>query len=103
MCFSPYGSYEPRPVREGPHRPAGAGPSTAELDPDLFGPKPTPPAWHGPESHTHTHTHNGADEGSQSGVGTQAAAVAAVFGAAQTREATIVELADGSRVLICPI
>ena len=98
MCFSPYGSYEPRPVREDSARPEGAGPSTAELDPDLFGPKPTPPAWHEHESHTH----NGTTEAPPAAA-TQAAAVAAVFGTAQTREATIVELADGSRLLICPI
>lgn len=98
MCFSQYGTYAPRPVREEPARPEGAAPTTAELDPKLYGPRPTPPAWE-PE---HSHTHNGSND-AQPAAGTQAAAVAAAFGVAQTREATIVELADGSRLLICPI
>ena len=99
MCFSQYGTYAPRPVREEPVRPEGAAPTPAELDAKLYGPRPTPPAWE-PE---HSRTHNGSNELAQPVSGTQAAVVVAAFGVAQTREATIVELADGSRLLICPI
>lgn len=67
MCFSQYAQYAPRPVIEEqnyqyevPARPEGAPPTKAELDNNLFGPKPMPPQWQQKKNgHVHNHSHNG--------------------------------------------
>jgi hypothetical protein len=91
MCMSSYAEYHPRPVLEEPvHRPEGAAVSSAEADMNLFGPKPMPPAW------TH-HAHADESDGMQ-------AAISSVSGG-KTQEAggVIVELSNGTRLLICPV
>ena len=71
MCFSQYAQYAPRPVvqdqhyqYEAPTRPEGAPPTKAELDDNLFGPKPLPPEWQQKKNgHSavvdHAHDHHG--------------------------------------------
>jgi len=112
MCFSQFAQYAPRPVKEyaPAQRPAGAPPTNAELDPNLYGPVPTPPEWQ--EASTpgngHSHITGGAEtpaaivyaaDGSAVANGT--AAISAVK--TQTLEAVVVELANGTRLLICPL
>jgi hypothetical protein len=93
MCMSAYSTYHPRPVRtdEQP-RPVGAPPTAAELDPNLFGPKPVPPEWADAAGDVVGDRH-GTNE------------VVGVQGAVSSRSAggVIVELADGTRLLICPV
>ena len=112
MCFSQYAQYTPRPVNESAvetpvQRPSDAPPTKAEMDENLFGPIPTPPEWQvAPPS-----------ENDQN----QAADVTNIPGAAvftnagngcgnavtsvktQTVEAVVVELANGTKLLICPL
>jgi hypothetical protein len=119
MCFSQYAQYAPRPVYqyEPPERPAGAAPTKAELDENLYGPVPLPPEWqqpmvtdqgNGPSHDSHNHQ--------QATVSTPAAAaavhVANVQGdgsaeiasiKTQTVEAVVVELSNGTKLLICPL
>jgi hypothetical protein len=119
MCFSQYAQYVPRPVvqkeyeYEAPTRPEGAPPTKADLDENLFGPKPLPPQWQkktGSEGngHSHSHVHNTGPAqpaaavhvaGAQNGNG--AAAVTSVT--TQTVEAVVVELSNGTKLLICPL
>lgn len=117
MCFSQYAQYAPRPVYqyEAPERPAGAEPTKADLDENLHGPVPLPPEWQQSSSQDdghshHTHEHHQAAE-------TPAAAAAAVHVAnsqangsagiisvkTQSVEAVVVELANGTKLLICPL
>jgi len=106
MCFSPYAQYVERPVkREAPIRPEGAPPTTAELDPNLFGPKPTPPEWQEAIEPTNGHSHEGTAQGAPA-VAVQAVAssgksISSI--STQTLEAVVVELADGTKLLICPL
>ena len=87
-------------------RPEGAPPSAAELDDNLYGPKPTPPEWTVAPRNGHSHTH---DEVSSSNVAVQAisgqangsAQIASV--STQKVEAVVVELANGTKLLICPL
>jgi hypothetical protein len=91
MCMSSYAQYHPRPVLdEIVHRPQGAAVTPAESDTNLFGPKPTPPAW------TH-HTHNRQADDMQT-------VISSVSGG-KTVDAggVIVELSNGTRLLICPV
>lgn len=91
MCMSSYAQYHPRPVRdETLPRPEGAAVTSAEADTNLFGPRPTPPAW----TH-HMHNHHADDV---------QAVISSVAGA-KTVDAggVIVELSNGTRLLICPV
>ena len=111
MCFSQYSQYAPRPVAEESSakvtRPAGAPPSRAEMDPNLFGSIPTPPEWRvaAEEAHMHEHTHapttNGSTGIAVQAVGNGTSEIAGV--STQTLEAVVVELANGSKLLICPL
>ena len=130
MCFSQFAQYAPRPVYhyEPPARPDDAPPTKAELDDNLYGPKPLPPQWQQPavqengHSHEHTHVGNGAAAPAVTPVAvapvaaapvaaaTPAATVVATNGSTaiasvstQTVEAVVVELANGTRLLICPL
>ena len=129
MCFSQFAQFEPRPTFEeavpAATRPEGAPPTQAEQDPNLYGPIPMPPEWRAetnPEdSHTHDHEHetngNGNHLHSVNAPQTPAATVYAAptpeNGAAatstiaaittQTVEAVVVELANGTKLLICPL
>jgi hypothetical protein len=91
MCMSSYAQYHPRPVLdETVRRPQGAAVTSAEADTNLFGPKPTPPAW---THHTHTEP---ADD--------MQTVISSVSGG-KTVDASgvIVELSNGTRLLICPV
>ena len=119
MCFSQYAQYVPRPVveqeyeYEAPVRPEDAPPTKADLDENLFGPKPLPPQWQkktgsAENDHSYSHAHgNGTAQpaaavhvaGAQNGNG--AAAVTSVT--TQTVEAVVVELSNGTKLLICPL
>ena len=104
MCFSIFAQYAPRPVYEydPPERPQNAAPTVADLDDNLYGPKPLPPEWQKPamvnEGHTHSHAHsNGAQTAvkaapSQNGTGSAGlnAGVAAI----------VVELTNGTKLRI---
>jgi hypothetical protein len=116
MCFSQFAQYTPRPVYqyEAPERPEGALPTKADLDENLFGPKPLPPEWQKPLAPDHGHTHND-DQGN--GNAATAGPAAAVHVAqtqsngsnsvakvtTQTVEAVVVELSNGTKLLICPL
>jgi hypothetical protein len=106
MCFSPYAQYVERPVKKDPQvRPEGAPPTRAELDPNLFGPKPTPPEWQQAVEPSNSHSHEVTAQGAQA-VAVQAVAsngnsISSV--STQTLEAVVVELADGTKLLICPL
>jgi hypothetical protein len=91
MCMSSYAEYHPRPVREETfHRPEGAAVTSAEADSNLFGPKPMPPAWtHHPHDHD-THEMQTVISSVSGGKTTDAGGV-------------IVELSNGTRLLICPV
>ena len=91
MCMSSYAEYHPRPVREeAVHRPEGAAVTSAEADMNLFGPKPMPPTW---TNHAHDHD---AEE---------IQAVVSSVSSQRTQDAggVIVELSNGTRLLICPV
>ncbi len=129
MCFSQFAQYAPRPVKHHdydeyeytvPVRPEGAPPSKAELDDNLFGPKPTPPEWQERRApvndHSHSHSHeakgtaaavvqvktgqNGSATKSETAIkgGTSVTSVTT-----QTVEAVVVELSNGAKLLICPL
>lgn len=131
MCFSQFAQFEPRPTFEevvpAATRPEGAPLTSAEQDPNLYGPIPMPPEWRvetTPEDgHPHDHEHEH-DQVSNDGhahtaeaAGTPAATVYAASspgnGATttstiasvktQTVEAVVVELANGTKLLICPL
>ena len=113
MCFSQYAQYVPRPVKEytPPVRPEGAPPTNAELDDNLFGPKPMPPEWQQPATvaqngHDQTHKHNGsraAPAAAINVVGSQQAGTTVASVTTQTVEAVVVELSNGTKLLICPL
>ena len=112
MCFSQYAQYAPRPVEEGAaenpvQRPSGAPPTKAEMDENLFGPIPTPPEWQvAPPSDTSQKQAATEPENSGAAVFTTSAngsgnTVTTVK--TQTVEAVVVELANGTKLLICPL
>ena len=118
MCFSQYAQYAPRPVYqyEPPERPAGAAPTKAELDENLYGPVPLPPEWQQPSGQDNGHSHHAHDhhQAAESPATAAAAAVpeshAQTNGSAaitsvktQTVEAVVVELSNGTKLLICPL
>ena len=121
MCFSQYAQYTPRPVYqyEPPERPEGAPPTKADLDENLFGPKPLPPQWQKPALHDHghdhqhsheTHHHNGNGAASPSPAAAVHVTQPQANGAAtvtsvttQSVEAVVVELSNGTKLLICPL
>ena len=125
MCFSQFAQFEPRPTFEevvpAVMRPEGAPPTQAEQDPNLYGPIPMPPEWRveatsdNGQDHVHEHSENNGHKHATNAVETPAAAVYATTnqgnGAAtsvtsvttQTLEAVVVELANGTRLLICPL
>jgi hypothetical protein len=120
MCFSQFAQYAPRPVYqyEPPERPESAPPTKADLDENLFGPKPLPPQWQQPVMHDHSHDHGHSHEAQhQNGNGATGAPAAAVHVAqaqangstsvasvtTQTVEAVVVELSNGTKLLICPL
>jgi hypothetical protein len=89
--MSSYAEYHPRPVREeSVHRPEGAAVTSAEADMNLFGPKPMPPAW------TNQPHGNDAEE-------IQAVVSSVSSGKTQDAGGVIVELSNGTRLLICPV
>ena len=93
MCMSAYSTYHPRPVTQDDQpRPIGVAPSHAELDTNLFGPRPMPPEWAEAADLVAEH-HHGTNE------------VVDVQGAVSSQPAggVIVQLADGTRLLICPV
>ena len=119
MCFSQFAQYAPRPVKHhdydeyeytAPVRPEGAPPSKAELDDNLFGPKPTPPEWQEKSAPVNGHNHetNGTataavqvkagQNGTAINGGTSVTSVTT-----QTVEAVVVELSNGTKILICPL
>jgi hypothetical protein len=115
MCFSQFAQYAPRPVYqyEPPERPESAPPTKADLDENLYGPKPLPPQWQQPVVHDHghrdeAHHHNG--NGTATAPPAAAVHVAQANGSAtvasvttQTVEAVVVELSNGTKLLICPL
>ena len=116
MCFSQYAQYAPRPVYqyEPPERPAGASPTKADLDENLYGPVPLPPEWQQPtgqgNGHSHeTHHHHQVAESPAAAAavhvanvqGSGSAEIASVT--TQTVEAVVVELSNGTKLLICPL
>ena len=121
MCFSQYAQYAPRPVveqnyeYEAPERPEGAPPTKADLDDNLFGPKPLPPEWQqkaneSQNGHSHNHIHTNGNGTAQPAAavhvantqnGNGATTVASV--STQTVEAVVVELSNGTKLLICPL
>lgn len=110
MCFSQYTEYAPRPVREEMDvtvvRPEGAPPSKAELDGNLFGPKPTPPEWAVAQAPANGHTHTHAEVAPKvavQAIGSQVNGAAIASVSTQTVEAVVVELANGTKLLICPL
>ncbi len=125
MCFSQFAQFEPRPTFEeavpAVTRPEGAPPTQAEQDTNLYGPIPMPPEWRveatsdNGQDHVHEHSENNGHKHATNAVETPAAAVYATTnqgnGAAtsvtsvtsQTVEAVVVELANGTRLLICPL
>jgi hypothetical protein len=91
MCMSSYAQYHPRPVREeAVERPVGAEVTSAEADMNLFGPKPMPPSW---THHAHDHETN------------EMQTVISSVSGGKTQDAggVIVELSNGTRLLICPV
>ena len=118
MCFSQYAQYAPRPVYEyeAPERPAGAAPTKADLDENLYGPVPLPPEWQQPSGedlgHIH-HTHNhqptadsipGAAAAEVHVANTQTNGSTAITSVkTQSVEAVIVDLSNGTKLLICPL
>jgi hypothetical protein len=93
MCMSAYSTYHPRPVTPDGHpRPVGAPATTAELDANLFGPRPVPPEW-AEKADDAVENHHGTNEA----IGVQGAI------SSQQTGGVIVELADGTRLLICPV
>ena len=125
MCFSQFAQFEPRPTFEeavpAATRPEGAPPTQAEQDPNLYGPIPMPPEWRveatsdNGQDHVHEHSENNGHKHATNDVETPAATVYATTnqgnGAAtsvtsvttQTLEAVVVELANGTKLLICPL
>ena len=108
MCFSQYAQYAPRPVEENSvethvHRPSGAPPSKAELDENLFGPIPTPPEWRvsPPAEASQEQTTTNPNDPAAAVFTTGGNSVAPVK--TQTVEAVVVELANGTKLLICPL
>ena len=93
MCMSAYSTYHPRPViQDDQPRPIGVAPTPAELDTNLFGPKPMPPEWAVTADDVAEHHH-----GTNEVVGVQGAV------SSQPAGGVIVQLADGTRLLICPV
>lgn len=119
MCFSQFAQYVPRPVYqyEAPERPEDAPLTKADLDENLYGPKPLPPQWQKPAVHDHGHSHEGHSHEANHQNGNGAAPTAAVHVAqsqangsatiasvtSQTVEAVVVELSNGTKLLICPL
>ena len=117
MCFSQYAQYAPRPVYEyeAPERPAGTQPTKADLDENLYGPVPLPPEWQQSSGQDNGHSHPTHDH-HQAAESPIAAAAAVHVAAAQTTssaaitsvktqsvEAVVVELSNGTKLLICPL
>ena len=116
MCFSQYAQYAPRPVYqyEPPERPAGAAPTKAELDENLYGPVPLPPEWQQPVVRENGHSHEAHHHHGNGAAAAPAAAVQVIGGqnndtasvtsvTTQTVEAVVVELSNGTKLLICPL
>jgi hypothetical protein len=106
MCFSPYAQYVERPVKKDPPvRPEGAPPTRAELDLNLFGPKPTPPEWQQTAEPSNGNSHEPiATEAPKIAVQAVASSGKSISSiSTQTLEAVVVELSDGTKLLICPL
>ena len=115
MCFSQFAQYAPRPIYqyEPPERPEGTPLTKADLDENLYGPKPLPPQWQKPVVHDHGHNHEAPPQNGN-GIATAPAAVHVAQQQAngsatvasvttQTVEAVVVELSNGTKLLICPL
>jgi hypothetical protein len=117
MCFSQFAQYAPRPIYqyEPPERPEGTPLTKADLDENLYGPKPLPPQWQKPVVHDHGHNHEALPQNGNGAAPAPAAAAVHVAQApangsatvasvtTQTVEAVVVELSNGTRLLICPL
>ena len=92
MCMSGFTQYHPRPVKTDPQcRPDGAAENAADHDPNLYGPKPQPFVWEEPVAPA-------ADSRAVDD------AIVAIAGAkTQAAGGVIVELSNGTRLLICPV
>ncbi len=103
MCFSPYAEYVPRPVAQ-MHvvRPEGAPPTDAERDANLFGPKPMPSDWIDSRSEDLDGTRAGSDNGHETATATNEI-VTVSGGSTKTIEAVVIELKDGTRLLVCTL
>jgi len=116
MCFSQFAQFEPRPTYEETvptaTRPEGAPPTKAEQDPNLYGPIPIPPEWRvevepdNNDHHEHAHSPSTVNvpAATVTAVNTNGKGTAAITGVStQTVEAVVVELSNGTRLLICPL
>jgi hypothetical protein len=107
MCFSQFAQYAPRPVYEydPPERPQNAPLTVADLDDNLYGPKPLPPEWQKPamvnEGLTHSHVHsNGAQAAVQAAVQAAPRNAPAADGLNAGVAAIVVELTNGTKLRI---
>lgn len=110
MCFSQYAQYSPRPVYqyEAPERPAGTEPTRADMDENLYGPVPLPPEWQQPSGQDNSHTHHVHDHQPAAAAvhvaNTQTNGAAEIASVKTTSvEAVVVELSNGTKLLICPL
>ena len=92
MCMSGFTQYHPRPVKtDTQFRAEGAADTAADHDPNLYGPKPQPFVWEEPA--TPTEDSRAVDD-----------AIVSIAGAkTQAAGGVIVELSNGTRLLICPV
>jgi hypothetical protein len=92
MCMSGFTQYHPRPIKTDTQtRSGGATETAADNDPNLFGPRPQPFVWDEPAAPTADSRTVDDAVVSIAGVKTQAAG------------GVIVELSNGTRLLICPV
>ena len=92
MCMSGFTQYHPRPVKtDTQFRTEGTVETAADHDPNLYGPKPQPFVWEeqaAPAADSHA-----VDD-----------AIVSIAGAkTQAAGGVIVELSNGTRLLICPV
>jgi hypothetical protein len=95
MCMSGVTQYHPRPVRpDAPHWHETTTESAADLDPNLFGPAPKPFGSETPAEPSVTNVSDGEVE---------KVIISVDAPSAQAAGGVIVELSNGTRLLICPV
>jgi hypothetical protein len=95
MCMSGVTQYHPRPVRpDAPHRHETTTESAADLDPNLYGPAPRPSGWETPAGPSVVNVSDGEAE---------KVIISVDAPSAQAAGGVIVELSNGTRLLICPV